>query len=44
MKEIKARVYGGWTSYMKQNKEIFCNCFKWGLEGVEGAEGQRLWE
>jgi hypothetical protein len=36
MKEIKMRVYGGWTSYtyMKQNKETSCNCFKWGGERV----------
>jgi hypothetical protein len=36
MKEIKMRVYGGWTAYtyMKQNKETSCNCFKWGGERV----------
>jgi hypothetical protein len=38
MKEIKVRVYGGWTSYtyMKQNKQTSWSCFKWGVEEVEG--------
>jgi hypothetical protein len=42
VKEIKVRVYGGWTSYtyMKRNKETSCNCFKWGREGFEG---ERRW-
>jgi hypothetical protein len=41
MKEIKVRVYGGWTSYtyMKQNKETSCNCFKWGRRGARGKDG-----
>jgi hypothetical protein len=34
------RLYGRWTSYtyMKQNEEIFCNCFMWGMEAVEGRD------
>jgi hypothetical protein len=37
MKEIKARVYGRWTSYtyMKQNKATSCNCSKRSGEGVQ---------
>jgi hypothetical protein len=40
MKEIKVRVYDWWTSYtyMKQNKETSCNCFKWSWEGVGGRD------
>jgi hypothetical protein len=41
MKEIKMRIYGQWTSYTyMKNKEISCNCFKWGKERVEG---EREW-
>jgi hypothetical protein len=38
MKEVD---YGGWTSYayMKQNKEAFSNCIKWGGERTEGRDG-----
>jgi hypothetical protein len=41
MKEIKVIVCGWWTSYtyMKQNKETSCNCFKWGGEGLRGRDG-----
>jgi hypothetical protein len=37
MKEMKVREFGGWTSYtyMKQNKETSCNCFKYSGEWVE---------
>jgi hypothetical protein len=31
----------GWSTlytYMKQNEETSCNCFKWGGEEVEGGE------
>jgi hypothetical protein len=42
MKEMKVTIYGRWTSYiyMKQNKETYCNCFKW---GSEGSEAERWW-
>jgi hypothetical protein len=37
MKEIKVSICGWCTSYtyMKQNKETSCSCFKWRREGVE---------
>jgi hypothetical protein len=40
MEEMKVREYGGWTPYtcMKQNKEISCNCFKWGQERSRWGE------
>jgi hypothetical protein len=40
MKEIKVIVYGRWASYtyIKQNLETSCNCFKRSGEGVEGRD------
>jgi hypothetical protein len=40
MKEIKVMGYGWWTSYtyMKQDEETSCNCFKWGGEGIDGTD------
>jgi hypothetical protein len=40
MKEIKVKAYGWWTSYtyVKQNKETSCSCFKYGRKGVGGRD------
>jgi hypothetical protein len=41
MKAIKVREYGLWTSYtyMKQNYETSCNCFKWCRDRVQWGDG-----
>jgi hypothetical protein len=40
MKEMKVKEYGGYAlyTYMKENSETFCHCFRWGRERMTGGD------